>query len=469
VPITVWQGEEIEFGVPYKTSETTYAVDLLDALQSYVLDPPISKPIFLQNSRGGFTQFLRNGGRAYGDIGTAPGTYDIFEVSTPECRNALELTLYDKAAEQIAKIASDQLYKLSGVRIHCYKTSITKAKTDDGSLRYSTRGIHEVYLVDRKNVMSRLDLLIPYLTVRQIFCGAGGYYRGRFVISPRQLFIKNIFAEKIFDEWPMIGLRDEPHADRRFYRLHVVNCDGARLQMTTFVRQSITAYVLKSIEEGLVNNVPKVLNPIQVAKLITTSPDGDWEVDIEGGKTIKATELLNSYYLTAIEKLFERAEVDQYDKLALTEFKRILDKEENGLIEDLADTVEWVTKLVVVEKGFENYFEYQGDIVEGKVAADYQYTAVTESLFEELEEELGLKKLFSEDQVKWAIANPPPNSRAKARVRLADMFKNDLDEISWSSIAIRGRTVLMLELDSWEDHKIDKLAEDVKKNILEVG
>jgi len=464
----MWQGEEIEFGVPYKTSETTYAVDLLDALQSYVLDPPVSMPIFLQNSRGGFTQFLRNGGRAYGDIGTAPGTYDIFEVSTPECRNALELTLYDKAAEQIAKIASDQLYRLSGVRVHCYKTSIARARTDDGSLKYSTRGIHEVYLVDRKNVMSRLDLLIPYLTVRQVFCGAGGYYRGRFVISPRQLFIKNIFAEKIFDEWPMIGLRDEPHADRRFYRLHVVNSDGARLQMTTFLRQSITAYVLKCIEEGLLGDVPKVINPIQAAKLITTCPDGDWEVDIEGGKTIKATELLSSYYLPAIEKLFENFEADQYDKLALTEFKRVLDKEESGLIEDLADSVEWITKFVILEKDFENYFEYQGDVIEGKVAADNQYTAVTENLFEEFEEELGLKRLFNEDQVKWAITNPPPNSRAKARVKLADTFKNDLDDISWSSIAIRGRTVLMLELDGWSDERINELIEDVKKNILVV-
>jgi len=464
----MWQGEEIEFGVPYKTSETTYAVDLLDALQSYVLDPPVSMPIFLQNSRGGFTQFLRNGGRAYGDIGTAPGTYDIFEVSTPECRNALELTLYDKAAEQIAKIASDQLYRLSGVRVHCYKTSIARARTDDGSLKYSTRGIHEVYLVDRKNVMSRLDLLIPYLTVRQVFCGAGGYYRGRFVISPRQLFIKNIFAEKIFDEWPMVGLRDEPHADRRFYRLHVVNSDGARLQMTTFLRQSITAYVLKCIEEGLLGDVPKVINPIQAAKLITTCPDGDWEVDIEGGKTIKATELLSSYYLPAIEKLFENFEADQYDKLALTEFKRVLDKEESGLIEDLADSVEWITKFVILEKDFENYFEYQGDVIEGKVAADNQYTAVTENLFEEFEEELGLKRLFNEDQVKWAITNPPPNSRAKARVKLADTFKNDLDDISWSSIAIRGRTVLMLELDGWSDERINELIEDVKKNILVV-
>ncbi|RLE48942.1 MAG: hypothetical protein DRJ31_06195 [Candidatus Methanomethylicota archaeon] len=468
MPLTMWQGEEIEFGVPYKTSETTYAVDLLDALQSYVLDPPVSMPIFLQNSRGGFTQFLRNGGRAYGDIGTAPGTYDIFEVSTPECRNALELTLYDKAAEQIAKIASDQLYRLSGVRVHCYKTSIARARTDDGSLKYSTRGIHEVYLVDRKNVMSRLDLLIPYLTVRQVFCGAGGYYRGRFVISPRQLFIKNIFAEKIFDEWPMVGLRDEPHADRRFYRLHVVNSDGARLQMTTFLRQSITAYVLKCIEEGLLGDVPKVINPIQAAKLITTCPDGDWEVDIEGGKTIKATELLSSYYLPAIEKLFENFEADQYDKLALTEFKRVLDKEESGLIEDLADSVEWITKFVILEKDFENYFEYQGDVIEGKVAADNQYTAVTENLFEEFEEELGLKRLFNEDQVKWAITNPPPNSRAKARVKLADTFKNDLDDISWSSIAIRGRTVLMLELDGWSDERINELIEDVKKNILVV-
>ncbi|RLE52580.1 MAG: hypothetical protein DRJ33_03365 [Candidatus Methanomethylicota archaeon] len=468
MPLTMWQGEEIEFGVPYKTSETTYAVDLLDALQSYVLDPPVSMPIFLQNSRGGFTQFLRNGGRAYGDIGTAPGTYDIFEVSTPECRNALELTLYDKAAEQIAKIASDQLYRLSGVRVHCYKTSIARARTDDGSLKYSTRGIHEVYLVDRKNVMSRLDLLIPYLTVRQVFCGAGGYYRGRFVISPRQLFIKNIFAEKIFDEWPMIGLRDEPHADRRFYRLHVVNSDGARLQMTTFLRQSITAYVLKCIEEGLLGDVPKVINPIQAAKLITTCPDGDWEVDVEGGKTIKATELLSSYYLPAIEKLFENFEADQYDKLALTEFKRVLDKEESGLIEDLADSVEWITKFVILEKDFENYFEYQGDVIEGKVAADNQYTAVTENLFEEFEEELGLKRLFNEDQVKWAITNPPPNSRAKARVKLADTFKNDLDDISWSSIAIRGRTVLMLELDGWSDERINELIEDVKKNILVV-
>lgn len=468
LPLSMWQGEEIEFGVPYKGPEETYAVDLLEALQAYVFGPPISAPIFLKNSRGGFTQFLRNGGRAYGDIGTRPGTYDIFEVTTPECRNAYELTLYDKAAELIARIASEQLYKLSNIKVHCYKASLTRAKTDDGSVRYSTRGIHEVYLVDRASVIPKLDLLIPYLVVRQIFCGAGGYYRNRFVISPRQLFIKNLYAEKIFDEWPMVCLRDEPHAERRFYRLHVVNCDGARLQMTTFLRNSITSYVLKGIESGTLTKAPRVVNPVQSAKLIATNPDGDWKVEVEGGGEVGAVELLSSYYLPAIEELLQGEGADEVDELALSEFKRALDKVGSGLLEDVANSIEWVAKLMVIERGFDDYFEYEGDPEEGRVAADYQYAAVTEDLFEELERELSFKRLFDDSRIRWAVANPPPNSRAEARVRLADMFKDGLDEVGWSSMAIKGRSIFMLEMDGWGEVKVRELAERIRRTILAV-
>ena len=449
--LAIYQGEEIEFGVPFKTPGVTYVNDLLEALAEYRLKGGI--PALLPISDG-FSQFLRNGGRAYGDMAGSSGVYDIFEITTPECENSLELVAYDKAIEQYARLASQQLSRKIGREVHCYKASIALASPH--SEEYTTRGAHESYLAENIRIVDKLDLLVPFLICRQLFCGAGGYYKKRFLISPRQIFSECIYGERAFGYWPVITLIDEPLADRKYYRIHVTNGEGVRSELTTFLRQSITSYVILCIQRNKLQTVPKMKNPLNTAKTISANIDGEWKIELEDGRRIDAIEYLNSYYISSIEKLFEESNPADHDKFAFKELKFILEKLSEGSFEALDKSVEWAIKLSLIEKGIDDFFEFEEGLTESqkKEAANFQYTAVTDPLFEDLTKDFGFKRMVSDEEIHRALLQPPKNSRAELRVRIADHFKNRVKNISWNSISIDETTFHFDEPHGWNENKI---------------
>ena len=385
----IWQGVEVEYCVPY-INKKNYVNELLESLKNYKMPLRNTSP-FLMKKEGKYTQFLINGGRAYGDISCAPGVYDILEITTPECPNPFYTLAYEKATEIYARIASDEFERISRTRIHCYKISVVKSEYE-----YTTRGLHESYLVERKAFEDKIMELIPYLVIRQIFIGTGGYYFGRFLISPRQMFIKSIFAEKIFGNWPLIAGRDEPHADLKYRRLQITNGEGARTEWTIFMRQAITSYIIKAIELGLIKGLPKIRDPIEAAKIIAISPEGDWSLELENGREIKVLEFF-SYYLEGIEKLFMSEEINDYDKYALQEFKFVLKKLEEGDFESLKNRIEWILKLEILENNFSKYFEGSGN-EEEKITANNQFCAVTDGTFERIQEEMNLITLLKQER-----------------------------------------------------------------------
>ncbi|MCS7098340.1 MAG: proteasome accessory factor PafA2 family protein [Candidatus Methanomethyliaceae archaeon] len=441
----LWQGIEVEYCVPYINGRT-YVNELLEMLTKLKM-PPNNEEALLAKKEGKYTQFLVNGGRAYGDMSSRLGVFDILEITTPECSNPFEALAYEKATEVYARMASDKYEEEKGLRVHCYKMSVTKSEQE-----YTTRGLHESYLVDRKNFENKINDIIPYLVIRQIFTGAGGYYFDRFLISPRQMFVKAVIAEKVFGNWPLLGGIDEPHADTKFRRLQITNGEGTRSEWTIFMRQSITSYVIKCIEQGFLKDVPRLKNPIESTKLIALSPEGDWSVELENGKEVSIFEIF-SHYLEGIEKLFENMEINDHDRYALKELKFMLKKFEEGDFEALKERVEWITKLEVLEWNFSKYFEAD-DTKENKIIANNQYSAITDYTYERIQDELKLITLLSDEDLSKAVLFPPSNSRAYARVELAHILKDRLEDIGWAGFVIDGVRYPMLELDSWTREKI---------------
>jgi len=451
--LKLWQGIEVEYCIPYINGKA-YVNELLDMLIKLKI-PLKNEGPFLMKKEGKYTQFLINGGRAYGDMSTRPGVYDILEITTPECPNPFTVLAYEKATEVYARMASDEYEKETGIRVHCYKISATKSEYE-----YTTRGLHESYLVDRKNFENKINDLIPYLVIRQVFTGVGGYYFDRFLISPRQMFVKTVFAEKVFGNWPLIGGIDEPHADSKYRRLQITNGEGARSEWTTFMRQAITSYVIKSIELGLLKNVPKLKDPLEATKLIAISPEGDWFVELDDGKNISIFELF-SYYLEGIEKLFNIIEIDECDKYAFKELNFTIKKLEEGDFEALKERIEWIIKLEILEKNFTKYFEAE-DNKENRQIANNQYSAVTDPTYERIQEEMNLVTLLSDKDLSKAVLFPPENSRAYARVELAKILRDKLDDIGWANIIVNGTCYPMLELENWTNEKIIDFLNKIK-------
>ena len=76
----IWQGVEVEYCVPY-INRKNYVNELLESLRNYKIPLKNTSP-FLMKRDGKYTQFLINGGRAYGDISSTPGIYDILEIKS---------------------------------------------------------------------------------------------------------------------------------------------------------------------------------------------------------------------------------------------------------------------------------------------------------------------------------------------------------------------------------------------------
>src|SRR3954453_7638157 len=104
---------------------------------------------------------LTNGARYYVDHAHP-------EYSTPECADALELVLADKAGERVLARSMKAARRLlePGQEIVVYKNN------SDG--KGNSYGTHENYLVDRQTPFAALVRnLLPWFVSRQVFTGAG--------------------------------------------------------------------------------------------------------------------------------------------------------------------------------------------------------------------------------------------------------------------------------------------------------
>ena len=112
---------------------------------------------------------LRNGGQLYLDVVGHP------EYATPDCGNALDLVVHDKAGERILEgLLEDAGQQL---REEGIAGDISVLKSNAGPAG-SSYGCQENYVVGRRAEFGRLtDILIPFLITRQLICGAGTIVR----------------------------------------------------------------------------------------------------------------------------------------------------------------------------------------------------------------------------------------------------------------------------------------------------
>ncbi len=298
--------------------------------------------------------------------------------------------------------------------------------------------------------------------------GAGGYIDRRYLLSPRTVFPKKLYSETSTD-YPIMSTRDESHTDDRYVRAHIVNGEGARSEYTTFLKHSITSYVLQAIEQGYLRLVPEIASPLESNKAIALNLDGDWSVPLGGGETMGVTDYLNTYYLGPVEELFRDNSPKDQDLLALREFKWTLGKLDEGLIESLDGSIEWVIKKTLAENIQDYSFEEELSDEAARITLLNQYMAVTDPFYDELVEENKVRTIVSEEAVERAFLEPPEESRGVLRVRLAREFMDSVKTMSWAYLklkpSIRYESFTFNELGEWTDDKIQQLVMEIRSNI----
>ena len=182
---------------------------------------------------------LTNGARYYVDHAHP-------EVSTPECRDAREVVVFDRAAELIVQASMDAARRMlpDDAEIICYKNN------SDG--KANSYGCHENYLLARDVPFGRIVAQItPHFVTRQVVVGAGkvgcelpGVANDQvpYQLSQRADFFEEEVGLETTLKRPIVNTRDEPHCDATKYRrLHVIVGDANMSEVATFVKVGATA------------------------------------------------------------------------------------------------------------------------------------------------------------------------------------------------------------------------------------
>jgi proteasome accessory factor A len=402
--------------------------------------------------------FLENGSRLYLDVGSHP------EYATAECDTLLDAVAQDKAGESILRelveYAQGQLSD-EGIRGDIY---LFKNNTDSTGNSY---GCHENYCIERIDDLTRLEqVFIPYLISRQIFTGAGKVVTNAkgtaYSMSQRAEHIWEAISSATTRSRPIINTRDEPHADpEKYRRLHVIVGDSNMSEFATYLKLGTAAVVLAMIEDR-----NTVLRDYNMASPINALRDISY--DLWSKEPVKLT---NGRDLTALEiqdDLCERAEqflqghplpADQVHAVQL--WREVIEQYRNDPM-GLADRVDWIAKLQIIERERERSGVELSDPKIALIDLLYHDTSFERGLYYRRQARGHMRRIVSDEEIATATNTPPPTTRAHMRgtfIKAAKEWRRDYT-VDWVHLKLNDemqRTVLLKDPFKSTDERFQKL------------
>ncbi|HEY8215761.1 MAG TPA: proteasome accessory factor PafA2 family protein [Acidimicrobiia bacterium] len=366
---------------------------------------------------------LTNGARYYVDHAHP-------EYSTPECSDALELVVADKAGERVLARSMQAARRLlePGQEVVVYKNN------SDG--KGNSYGTHENYLVDRGVPFANLVRhLLPWFVTRQVFTGSGkvGSENGAtpvdFQLSQRADFFEEEVGLETTLKRPIVNTRDEPHADPQLYRrLHVIAGDANLCEVATFLKVGSMAIVLAMIEDDFFEAVAgtsgrkdyTIVGPVPAMRTVSHDPTCKATVELADGARMTAVEVQWEYLRLAQKYADETGlEVcggDLVGGQVLARWESVLAALETDP-SALDGQLDWVTKLALL---------------------DLQYHDVRpeRSLYERLVRGGKVERLVTEDEVVRATTEAPVSTRAWFRGGCLARWPDAVVAANWDSIIL---------------------------------
>ncbi len=393
-------------------------------------EPPTDDELGLAN------MVLTNGARFYVDHAHP-------EYSSPECSNARDLVIWDKAGERILEDAAARAAVTlpAGSRVLIHKNN-----TDGKGAAYGT---HENYLVPRSVPFPRLVKdLTPFFVSRLVYVGAGrlgnefGDREVAFQMSQRADFFEVEVGLETTLKRPIINTRDEPHADpERYRRLHVINGDANLCEVATFLKVGTVLLVLDMIEDDALPPPPRLQDPVRAFHRTSHDLTGRVALPLDGGGTVTPLEL-QWHYLEAAKRYCKDRDLDPVTADVLARWEAVLTTAEEDP-RRLAGQVDWATKLELLE----SYRERHGlDWDDAKLKmVDLQYHDVRQDkgLYNRLAARGKVERLVAESEIQAAITNPPADTRAYFRGTCLARFRSQIVAAGWDSLIFdTGRDAL---------------------------
>jgi len=373
---------------------------------------------------------LTNGARYYVDHAHP-------EFSAPECIDAAQALLYDRAGEEILlqSMAAAQRQMPEGQEIVVYKNN------SDG--KGNSYGCHENYLMDRATPFPSIILhATTHFVTRQIFTGSGkvgsempGVKRDSvpFQLTQRADFFEEEVGLETTLKRPIINTRDEPHADpTKYRRLHVIAGDANMAEVATFLKLGSTAILLAMIEDQVLDELPRLAHPVPAMHQVSQDLSLSAPLLLADGNKMTALEI----QWVILEYAQQWAASRGLEAVGQNVGEQILDRWElvlNGLESDplsLASQLDWVAKYRL----FNGYRDRHSlDWSDSRLAAmDLQYHDLRDGT--SLARRMGLERLTTDPQVFAAITEPPTNTRAYFRGRCLARFPEEVVAANWDSL-----------------------------------
>ncbi|MBX7160766.1 MAG: proteasome accessory factor PafA2 [Acidimicrobiia bacterium] len=371
---------------------------------------------------------LTNGARYYVDHAHP-------EYSSPECADALEATLFDKAGEQVvaASVQAAQRTLTEGQRLIVYKNN------SDG--KGNSYGCHENYLIDRRVPFGRVvDHMLTFLTTRQVVCGAGkvGSEHNRpdcdFQVSARADFFEEEVGLETTLKRPIVNTRDEPHSDpSRYRRLHVIVGDANMSEVATWLKLGTTSLVLAMVEETDIESL-RLLNPVASLLEISHDPTCTRLVQCHDGSRMTAVEVQWDYF----DKV--RKYLDGRDSGPDAAAEAIMDRWEqvlNALEDDpmrLDGVLDWPTKYGLVDAYRERGGLEWSDPKLRLIDLQYHDVRPDKGVAYKLMASGRLETILDRQKVAEAVTEPPEDTRAYFRGRCLARYADAIVAANWDSI-----------------------------------
>jgi proteasome accessory factor A len=377
---------------------------------------------------------LTNGARYYVDHAHP-------EYSTPECVDALELVVADKAGERILARSMRAATRLldPGQEIVVYKNN------SDG--KGNSYGTHENYLVDRAVPFAHLVRhLLPWFVSRQVFTGAGkvGSENGAGVVDFQMSQRADFFEEEVGLETtlkrPIVNTRDEPHADPQLYRrLHVIAGDANLCEVATFLKVGTTAIVLAMVEDDALGKDLTLAASVPAMRTVSHDPTCRATIERADGSRVTAVELqwefLGLARKYAEDRGLEACGGAVVGGLVLDRWEQVLTalEDDPGALDGRLD---WVTKLSLLDAYAERDGLDWGDPKLSLLDLQYHDVRPERSLYERLVQAGTVERLVTETEVAEAVTQPPPSTRAYFRGRCLDRWPDAVVAANWDSIIL---------------------------------
>jgi len=373
---------------------------------------------------------LTNGARYYVDHAHP-------ECSTPECADAREVVVWDRAAEEILRRSMVAATSLLGPG----EEIVVHKNNSDG--KGNSYGCHENYLLARDTPFGRIVRQItPFFVTRQVFAGAGKVgveapgltsVDVPYQLSQRADFFEEEVGLETTLKRPIVNTRDEPHADAQKYRrLHVIIGDANMSEVATYLKVGTTAIVLAMIEDDELGLDLAPASPVSALRQVSYDVDLTRPYELASGGTITALDAQWEYFERArkyaetrgLECVGEAVGAD-----VMVRWEDVLTRLETDP-SSAADVVDWVAKRRLLDGYRERHDLEWGDPRLAAVGLQYHDLRPERCLAARA----GLQVIADPAEVDHAVSNPPESTRAYFRGRCLQRWPESIVAANWDSL-----------------------------------